>query len=718
MKKLLAGLIGVLLMLACGALALAAQQKPVSADLLLGQALHQEQNEGRLEDAIATYRKVLAAADATREQKARAQFRIGGCYERLGLGEARKAYEAVVANYADQADLVNQAKARLAVLAEPAGRGGGPVVRQIWATSAGVEEGRISPDGRSIVGVDEGTGDLVIRGVANGQIRRLTAIPEDRQWTDFAGSPIWSRDGRQIAYRWEKWERPGSSSVEFRVADMADGTSRVVPIDTRFRLAELDAWSPDGRRVLARVEEGPPENRLQHLAWVPTSGGTVELLASAGTGKDLGPAFLTPDGAWIVTRIPSDDTAFSIMAARGGPPRTLMPAAASDSLIGWSADGTHVLFVSREGGSNDLMAVRVVDGQAVDRSFLIRTLEEFSSFGVSQAGAFLYESLQGPRLNVYRASFDATSGRSGPPSRVDVSTFHAHGSVSWSPDGRRLAYVSWYDGRPARTLSIWSAETGQTRSFSLPFDAIRRSLKPTTWSIDGRWIYASESSNDTTRDSLYRIDTETGAVEAVLPPASGVFPSKDPNSFSRLGGWSPDGRVVYRAERTRSSQLPETVVAAIVEHRVADHAERELFRTDPSQQWQHTTWQVSSSPDGSHLAFTVASWSARKHRIMVVPAGGGPAKIVAEFPGTLPPLVRWTPDGRSLVLTRAEARLCDVGTGAVTRVALPFEGVNDLAVSPDGKEIAYVGGRTGKEGVWMLENFLPPKEGKATPPKK
>ena len=308
-------------------------------------------------------RRSSSAADATREQKARAQFHIGACYERLGLAEARKAYEAVVANYADQAELAAEAKARLAALAEPAARGAGPVLRQVWPTSGNVDDGRISPDGRTIVGVDMGTGDLVLRSVANGQIRRLTAIPEPRQWSDFAGSPVWSRDGRQIAYQWTMWERANISSIEFRIADVAGGTSRVVPMDARFRMDRPYDWSPDGRRVLARVEEGPPENRRQHLAWVPTSGGTVELLASAGAGKDVGSAFLSPDGVWIVTRIPSDDTSFSVVAAQGGPPRPLMPAAASDSLVGWSPDGTHVLFISRATGDDDLMAVRVVDGR-------------------------------------------------------------------------------------------------------------------------------------------------------------------------------------------------------------------------------------------------------------------------------------------------------------------------------------------------------------------
>jgi hypothetical protein len=66
-----------------------------------------------------------------------------------------------------------------------------------------------------------------------------------------------------------------------------------------------------------------------------------------------------------------------------------------------------------------------------------------------------------------------------------------------------------------------------------------------------------------------------------------------------------------------------------------------------------------------------------------------------------------------------ERFLCDVTTGAVTKLTLAAEVVSEIYLSPDGKEIAYVGGARAKDqGVWMLENFLPLKEGKATQPKK
>ena len=685
-----------------------------NADALLGAAQYQEQIEGRLEAAIATYRKVLVAADATREQKARAQFRIGACYERLGLAEARKAYEAVVANYADQTALAAEAKARLAALAEPAARGAGPVVRQIWATTGGVEQGRISPDGRSLVGVDEKTGDLMIRSLATGDTRRLTAIPKDRQGAVFADAPVWSRDGRSVAYVWYlDWKpiEPGPS--EFRIADVADGTSRTVPIDARFRPYWPQDWSPDGRRMLAKVRDVPPSAPRDHLAWVSTSTGTLQLLESAGTAYRLGSAFLSPDGAWIVSRFLEDDTAFSIMPAGGGPPRTLIPARSSDSLVGWSPDGTHVLFISRERGSDDLMAVRVVDGQAAGQPLLIRTFQQFSSLGISRAGALLYRSGQRFTPGLYRASFDATSGQVGPPSRVDVSPLQSVRSVSWSPDGRRLAYQSYAGGDRPRTLSIWSAEHAQTRSFSLPFAGTWR--PPMAWSTDGRWVYLA-GFDDADRAGLYRINTESGTVEGVVPPASGVFPKADPsNTFAMPVGWSPDARLVYKQVNYVEKGVQGPV--AIVEHRLADHAERELLRIGTT---RVPIAGFRVSPDGSQLAFWMIDMArpTAEYRLMVAPAAGGPGRIVATLPSGVS--TNWTPDGRSLVFGKQnQVWLCDVATGAVTKLTPALEGVDEVAVSPDGKQIAYTGGRKGtSEGVWMLENFLPKPKAPAAAPRK
>src|SRR5215467_9948809 len=100
----------------CGVLALTvvAGQKQSRPEALLGAAIHQEDAEGNLESAIASYKKFLAQYANNRPLAAEAQYHLGLAYEKLGNAEARKAYEQVVRNYSDQSELANDARKRLA----------------------------------------------------------------------------------------------------------------------------------------------------------------------------------------------------------------------------------------------------------------------------------------------------------------------------------------------------------------------------------------------------------------------------------------------------------------------------------------------------------------------------------------------------------------------------------------------------------------------------
>src|SRR5215468_376015 len=87
-----------------------------AAEALLGAAIHQEEAEGNLEAAIASYKKFLSQYGSNRPLAAKAQYHLGLAYEKLGNAEARKAYEQVVRNYADQSEVVADARRHLATL--------------------------------------------------------------------------------------------------------------------------------------------------------------------------------------------------------------------------------------------------------------------------------------------------------------------------------------------------------------------------------------------------------------------------------------------------------------------------------------------------------------------------------------------------------------------------------------------------------------------------
>ena len=126
----------------------AAQQRNSTPEALLGRAIHQEEAEGDLEAAIATYKEFLAQHADNRPLAAKAQFRLGASYEKLGRVEARKTYERVLADYADQTGLVTQAHARLAALdAAAANQGSGVTIRKL-DVAAGPLPSNVSADGR------------------------------------------------------------------------------------------------------------------------------------------------------------------------------------------------------------------------------------------------------------------------------------------------------------------------------------------------------------------------------------------------------------------------------------------------------------------------------------------------------------------------------------------------------------------------------------------
>ena len=73
-----------------------------TAGVLLQSGLYKEDVNGDLEAAIAIYERVLKDFPQDRTHAAKALLHIGLCYEKLGRDEARKAYERVVREFADQ----------------------------------------------------------------------------------------------------------------------------------------------------------------------------------------------------------------------------------------------------------------------------------------------------------------------------------------------------------------------------------------------------------------------------------------------------------------------------------------------------------------------------------------------------------------------------------------------------------------------------------------
>lgn len=702
--------IAAIAMAGLGGWAISAQQKPASADVLLGQAVHQEQSEGQYEAAIATYRQVLKAPDATREQQARAQFRIGVCYEQLGNSEARKAYEEVVRTFADQAEVAAQAKARLGVLrgqpATPAAVPSGPVMRQLWKDTKGAGWTRVSPDGRLLVGWDDDTGDLVVRNTSGGPIRRLTSNPKDRAWVDYADEPIWSPDSRRIACVWAMNANDRTTyATVLRIVQLEPFEVRDVKVDARFVLEWMRDWSPDGTRMLVDVKE--KATGRTSLAWVSTEKGEVLQLGIPGENRLVSDAFVSPDGTRIVYTIRSQSAIHSLPAG-GGPSVTLLTSPDSISLLGWAPTGDQLVFVSTREDGQQLMLLPV-DAGGASQPVAVRAVPFRFGLGITRAGALVYLSRTPLRTDVYRADVDLSSGVAKNPMKVSAAPYLINANPVWSRDGRWLAFVSRQSpDSGSGALSIQGAKGTHIKSIALPFNPVN--VTPASAPAGVGWLV---SSPDGDRGAgLYHVDTESGAVETLLPIGAGVF-NFNASPRTSLVGWSPDGRIVYKRVNYGEGTTGEV---ALVAHRVTDRTEQQIFRSSGPA----GLGGLDVSPDGTQLVFSLHSSAG--HRLVTMPAAGGPTSTI--FESVSPPYLyggRWSDGGTAIVWTTytgkaSETRRLDLTSRSRQRIDCGLSPVYNVTLSPNGREISFSHRLPQQDdGLWILENFLPPAPVKSAP---
>jgi Tol biopolymer transport system component len=109
----------------------------------------------------------------------------------------------------------------------------------------------ISPDGSQVVfltGNSEATHGFLMKADGTG-VR--TIIPDDGQ--TFVGSPVWSPDGRRIAYARGSYSA-GYARIEARIEILEVATGDTETVLTKPGLGSSVAWTPDGRLIYTQQE--------------------------------------------------------------------------------------------------------------------------------------------------------------------------------------------------------------------------------------------------------------------------------------------------------------------------------------------------------------------------------------------------------------------------------------------------------------------------------
>src|SRR4029077_17089584 len=85
-----------------------------SSQAAYAQALVRQTANGDIHGAIQIYERIVRDFSSNRPLVARALVQLGKCYESLGQARSREYFERAVGKYADQADVVAEARTRLA----------------------------------------------------------------------------------------------------------------------------------------------------------------------------------------------------------------------------------------------------------------------------------------------------------------------------------------------------------------------------------------------------------------------------------------------------------------------------------------------------------------------------------------------------------------------------------------------------------------------------
>jgi Tol biopolymer transport system component/DNA-binding winged helix-turn-helix (wHTH) protein len=487
--------------------------------------------------------------------------------------------------------------------------------------------------------------------------RALTRITFDE---GLQADPTWSPDGRYIAY---SANRGGATNIWMQQISVGDP----IQITTGPGPNWQPDWSPDGRYIAYRSDAG------QHgLFVIPALGGAGQERRIATFGYN--PRW-SPDGLQILFQsqpVSLDVSKFYVVGLDGGPPRQVLdeffrqhssfyPISAA-----WHPDGKRVTIwikTRSRGGPNPAFWTLPLEGGTPAQSEITPQIQQrFTSLAVrsgyesvvdskfvwapSGEAIYLERTFRGTR-SLWRLSIDPRTLRA---TGIEQLTSGAgiNSAPAISPDGKRLAFTAA------------SAEIG---AWLHPLDANQGRISGPGTSVTSpgvdAWLPAMTRDGSKLAFSGVRAG-ETRLWVKTLPDGR-ELPLFVDSYYRNNAEWSPDGtRLAY------IRQLKESVPEVI-----------SMWSADQIMVWSAETRQEEA----------VTSLSTRR---------SAKELLVARF------LFDWSPDGRSLLVSKMMSDFKDVTAWQVPISAAPHAELQEREIiakpgfqiwqphfSPDGQWIAF-----------------------------
>jgi Tol biopolymer transport system component/DNA-binding winged helix-turn-helix (wHTH) protein len=439
-----------------------------------------------------------------------------------------------------------------------------------------------------------------------------------------------------------------------------------------------------GYRFLAPVE---------FLPVAPADNGAGEGGATAAPGEETAPSagpakarwrwvaltavlaagFLILAASWWFHAPPRRETGAGLPVAAAltdYPGSEIAPAYAPDAsavAYSWKARGRddHDIYVQSAGGSAGL---RLTDSPAEDyapayspdgrRIAFYRRSGDMAGIYVSAADGRSVERLAGLRI-----------GPPAPASGDDPVGFDsALAALSWSPDGKFLAYVDKVSPEQGYSIFLRGLESRENERVTWPAAGSPGDGFP-AFSPDGRLL------------AFLRHETATAADIYVTPLARGN-PQRLTRDRARVLGmtWARDGRsIIFASEREGGEpHLWRVSASGGASERVVEVREPAAFPTVPA--------------GGNGLAFMRWSRNTEMCRLRLSEVPSRPVRVEVDAQGFATP--RFSPDATRVVFVRShpkgnEILLTDPNGGAPAPVVPAGERMGSPRWSPDGQEIAF-----------------------------
>jgi Tol biopolymer transport system component len=374
--------------------------------------------------------------------------------------------------------------------------------------------------------------DVYVKGVGLGmRPLRLTEHPGD----DI--SPVWSPDGRQIAFlrvvdeRAAIYTEPSLGGQERKLMDVSGPTFAAVD------LIPALSWSPDGKALL--YAERPVGEERSHIVRLPLATLEKDVLTSPPTESvgDFYPT-LSPDGnqlAFVRASVRSfGGRDIWVQPVAGGSARQLTserygwcygpgftPSGREIVFTGWADNSVRIARVSLKGGTPQLMP----------------GLGNGAYSGSVRGQRMVYVQGGGYSAKTMRLGLSSADAKGRAPEPL-FSRSVDEAEVTYSPDGRRLAFISSRTG----VNNIWTSDVDGSHPVQLT--DFRAHCGSPRWSPDGRRLVFDSIQSGSW--DVYLVDVEGGAPRRLTQEAS----------EEGTASWSRDGRFLYfRSDRGGSLQL-------------------------------------------------------------------------------------------------------------------------------------------------------------------